>query len=148
MRCWFDPWVGKIPWRSAWQPTPVFLPGEAHGQRSLVCYSPWGRRESDTTDQLTLSLRLDFHCPPWQRLESTISRAPWKSHSSTDSPPCRLLLVALQGLQTLVAACRPLEGAWSATFTSSPRPSHLVSRGHMGGQQALIRVTPAPTQRP
>ena len=35
-----DPWVGKIPWRRAWQPTPVFLPGESHGQRSLVGYSP------------------------------------------------------------------------------------------------------------
>ena len=35
-------WVGKIPWRRAWQPTPVFLPGESHGQRSLVGYNPWG----------------------------------------------------------------------------------------------------------
>ena len=45
----FDPWVGKILWRRKWQPTPVFLPGEFHGQRSLVGYSPWGRKESDTT---------------------------------------------------------------------------------------------------
>ena len=36
----FDPWVGKIPWRREWQPTPVLLPGESHGQRSLVGYSP------------------------------------------------------------------------------------------------------------
>ena len=35
-------WVRKIPWRRAWQPTPVFLPGEPHGQRSLTGYSPWG----------------------------------------------------------------------------------------------------------
>ena len=35
----FDPWVRKIPWRRAWQPTPVFLPGESHGQRSPVGYS-------------------------------------------------------------------------------------------------------------
>ena len=41
----FDPWVGTIPWRRAWQPTPVFLPGESHGQRSLVDYSPWGHKE-------------------------------------------------------------------------------------------------------
>ena len=34
----FDPWVGKIPWRRKWQPTPVFLPGESHGRRSLVGY--------------------------------------------------------------------------------------------------------------
>ena len=40
----FDPWVGKIPWRRAWQPTPVFLPGKFHGQRSLVGYCPWGHR--------------------------------------------------------------------------------------------------------
>ena len=38
----FNPWVGKIPWRRAWQPTPVFLPGKSHGQRSLAGYSPWG----------------------------------------------------------------------------------------------------------
>ena len=36
-----DPWVGKIPWRRKWQPTPVILPGESHGRRSLVGYSPW-----------------------------------------------------------------------------------------------------------
>ena len=40
----FDPWVGKIPWRRAWQPTPVFFPGESHRQRSLADYSPWGCR--------------------------------------------------------------------------------------------------------
>ena len=46
----FDPWVGKIPWRRAWPPTPVFLPGESHGQRSLVGCSPWDHKESDTTE--------------------------------------------------------------------------------------------------
>ena len=40
----FDPWVGKIPWRRTWPPTPVFLPGESHGQRSLAGYGPWGHR--------------------------------------------------------------------------------------------------------
>ena len=39
---WFNPWVGKIPWRRVWQPTPEFLPGDSHGQRSLAGYSPWG----------------------------------------------------------------------------------------------------------
>ena len=46
----FHPWVGKIPWRRAWQPTPVFLPGESHGQRSLAGYSPWGDKESDSSE--------------------------------------------------------------------------------------------------
>jgi len=49
-RCGFDPWVGKIPRRRECQPIPVFLPGESHGWRSLVCYSPWHRRELDTTE--------------------------------------------------------------------------------------------------
>ena len=47
----FDPWVGKIPWRRKWQPTPVFSLGETHGQRSLVGYSPQGGKELDTTEQ-------------------------------------------------------------------------------------------------
>ena len=46
----FDLWVGKIPWSRKWQPTPVFSPGESHGQRSLEGYSPWGRKESDMTE--------------------------------------------------------------------------------------------------
>ena len=49
----FDPCVRKIPWRRKWQPTPVLLPREFHGQRSLVGCSPWGRKESDTTEWLT-----------------------------------------------------------------------------------------------
>ena len=55
----FDPGVGKIPWRRKWQPTPVLLPGETHGGRSLVGYSPWGCKESDTTERLHFDF--DFH---------------------------------------------------------------------------------------
>ena len=46
----FNHWVRKIPWRRAWQPTPVFLPRESHGQRSLAGYSPWGLKELDMTE--------------------------------------------------------------------------------------------------
>ena len=49
-RCGFDPWVWKIPWRRAWQPTPVFLPGESHRQRSLEGYSLWGFKELNMTE--------------------------------------------------------------------------------------------------
>jgi len=49
-RCWFDPWVRKIPWRRAWQPIPVFLPAKSRGQRSLVGQCPLGHKESDTTE--------------------------------------------------------------------------------------------------
>ena len=50
----FDPWVRKIPWRREWLPTPVFLPKEYHGQRSLAGYSAWGLKELEATEQLTL----------------------------------------------------------------------------------------------
>ena len=42
--------VRKVLWRRKWQPTPVFLPGKSHGQRSLVDYSPWGHKELDTAE--------------------------------------------------------------------------------------------------
>ena len=46
----FNPWVGKIPWKLAWQPTPVFLPGKSHKQRSLAGYNSWGHKKSDMTE--------------------------------------------------------------------------------------------------
>ena len=55
-------WMSFNPWRRKWQPTPVFLPGKSDGRRSLVGYSPWGRKESDMTDFTSyfLSLILNF----------------------------------------------------------------------------------------
>ena len=80
----FDPWFGKIPWRREWQPTPVFLPGEFHGQRSLAGYIQWGPKELDTTEQLTLSLFFHFH--PRQ---STV--VPWCPWSGIDSRTQQLM---------------------------------------------------------
>ena len=95
----FDPWVWKIPWRRQWQPTPEFLPGESHGQRSLVGCSPWGCRESDTTDwasthmcALSICSSLppptntlkDFRGLPWARLSSSVLFLP--PNSSPVSP--------------------------------------------------------------
>ena len=50
----FDPWVRKIPCRRKWQPTLVFLSEKSHRQRSLVGYSPWGCKELDMTEQLSI----------------------------------------------------------------------------------------------
>ena len=61
----FNSWVGKIPWRRKWQSTPVFLPGKSHGQRSLAAYSPWGHKESDTTELDTLSPKREHKSLPW-----------------------------------------------------------------------------------
>ena len=52
--CEFDLWVRKIPWRRKWQPIPLFLPGKSHGQRRLEGYSPWGHKESDMTERLSI----------------------------------------------------------------------------------------------
>ena len=59
LQCWrhgFDPWVRKILWRREWQFTLVFLPGESHGQKSLVGSWPWGFKELDTTEWLTIGI--------------------------------------------------------------------------------------------
>ena len=53
-----DPWVGEIPWRRAWEPTPVFLSGESQGQRTPGGYSPWGHKESDATTYTSFLLSL------------------------------------------------------------------------------------------
>ena len=59
----FDSWVKKIPCRRKWQPTPVPLPGESHGQRSLVGYSPWGRKESDMIEATEQQFQKYFALP-------------------------------------------------------------------------------------
>ena len=82
-----DPWVWKIPWRRAWQPTPVFLSGESHGQRSLVGCSPWGHKESDTTERLSARIhthththtRSHFRTPMWDTVSSFSQKAQRKS---------------------------------------------------------------------
>ena len=59
------PGSGKIPWRKAWQPSLVFLPGESHGQRSLEGYSPWGRKELNTTESTSyISFRRSEYITP------------------------------------------------------------------------------------
>ena len=79
----FNPWVGKISWRRKWQPTPVFLPGKSHGQRSPVGYRPQGHKESTGLDCLStlyshsqgrfLVRRLPgLFCPPCPHREKTL----------------------------------------------------------------------------
>ena len=68
----FNPWPVKIPWRRKWQPTPVPLPGKSYGWRSLVGCSPWGRKESDTTEWFQF-LFLSFFC----QLFKDISHQGW-----------------------------------------------------------------------
>ena len=93
----FDPWVGKNPWIREWQPMPVFLLGEFHGQRHLVGYSSWGSKESHMTERLTLcSSPLAFwfsssapSCPPHFSV-------PWVSWHVLPTVYCVNLLPTLQ----------------------------------------------------
>ena len=66
----FDPWLGKILWSRKWEPTPVFLPGESHGQKSLVGYSPRGSKELDTAEHT--------HTPP------RLLTSSWQGNLQTD----------------------------------------------------------------
>ena len=75
----FDPWVGKIPWRRGWRPTPVFLAGESHGQWSLVDYGSWGLKKSRTrlNNNLTavsvlLSLGILYMPPTFSSFSSSL----------------------------------------------------------------------------
>ena len=54
------PQIRKIPWSRRWQPAPVFLPRKFHGQRSLAGYSPWGHKESDTTERAHMHTLLNY----------------------------------------------------------------------------------------
>ena len=85
-----------IPWKKEWQPTPAFLPGECHGQRSLVGYSPWGRIESDMTEWLTLSLsNLFWHqgLVSWKTIFSQIGGGWFQDDSSILRLLCALFIL-------------------------------------------------------
>ena len=75
--------VGKIPWKREWQPSPVFLPRDFHGQRSLVGYSPWGCEELDMTEWLTHKLTM-FHLsvknPPCNARDTSSIPGPGRLH--------------------------------------------------------------------
>ena len=76
----FDSWVGKFPWRKKWQPTPVFLPGKSHGQRSPIGYSPGARKQLDTTEPLHFTSQVvTEHWAELAGAQSTFPLAIWFS---------------------------------------------------------------------
>ena len=72
----FIPWVRKIPWRREWQPTPVFLPGKSHGQRSLAGHSPWGRNSQTRLScwEFTQDTQKLPHLLAWLRFNATVCK--------------------------------------------------------------------------
>ena len=89
--------VRKIPWRRKWQPTPVLLPGKFHRWRSLVGYSPWGHKESDTTKSLHFHFSLSLSLMAFSQFLLT-----WSIHV----PPvyCALWVVSLSFHQQLISS--------------------------------------------
>ena len=122
--CGFDPWVAKIPWRRKWQPTPVFLPGEFHGQRSLVGYSPCGSKESDTTEAIEHSCMIETtlaeilgtqsFSPLWQIQYPFITKQELKGAHSL-----KFLAVLVDGLNPNIKINRMLN-LFLLSFHSSP----------------------------
>ena len=119
MRLELDLWVRKIPWRRKWLPTPVFLPGESHGQRSLVGHSPWGRKESDTTERLSTAQKVGVcHGPSrWVRWRMSITPCP------EIGPPSSVFILrsarSSQPLTMGLACDRPLVMVWWNVYLSS-----------------------------
>ena len=100
----FHPWVGKIPCRRKWEPIPVFLPGESHGQRRLAGCSPPGHKDSDTTERLTLSHfslsdRTSLLPLLWSLTQHTaivfanLSVCPWRLSTPRGQRPHRLWVI-------------------------------------------------------
>ena len=112
----FNPWGRKIPWRREWQPTPMFLPEKFHGQRSPAGYRPWGHKESDMTERLSLSLST---WKAWRR-----SRGRWKGE-----PHC--ICPSLSALGRFQAASTPRlqlpPHGLPMVSTSTRRPPVLVA---------------------
>ena len=104
------PWVGKAPWRRNWPPAPVSLPGESHGQRSFMGYSPWGRKQSDMTphsmaEEGRMGQRGDFeegHLHTIHRLESSsLILWLWGTHTESLSDSATYLWLGMAGYETL-----------------------------------------------
>ena len=97
-------WPRIVTWRREWQPTSVFLPGESNGQRSLVGYSPWGPKELDTTERLTLSLSLSER-QVWGHLCRAVnpkpSRALFSPQLIKDQPDCLLLESEMERIEDI-----------------------------------------------
>ena len=125
----FDSWVRKNPWRRAWWATPVFLPGEFHGQRSLASYSPWGPKELDTTERLIHSLSFSdaFGKGLWKGFVISQSPNTWKyrarySWCSTVSCVINMVLFTFILLQS---QCVQYEDSCLASVVETPVPQSL-----------------------
>ena len=123
----FNPWVGKVPWRRKWQPTPVFLPGESHGQRSLVDYRPWGCKESDMTEQLSMEGNIPFG---WNLRKGSIAREVFNLGSIEQA-------VSVMSLNSHIVKCLHSVSSWHPSprqVCELPALSPVPSAGNLNIQ--------------
>ena len=122
-------WSSLPSWRRKWQSTPVLLPGKSHGQRSLVGYSPWGRKESDTTERLHFCLPFVKEKQVTECLHFTVTVAATTRHSFQ----CRLSVYSSQmptGALTLPSLKQQMQsGHWGPhVHERDESPAALVAR--------------------
>ena len=109
-RCRFNPWVRKIPWRRAWQPIPVFLPGKSHGHRSLVSCAPEGHKESNTTEMIYYTAAV---------AAKSLQSCPTLCDPIDSSPPGSAILGILQA-RTLECIAISFSTAWKWKVKVNP----------------------------
>ena len=132
-----ETWVGKIQWRNEWQPTPVFLPGEFHGQRSLACYSPWGYKELDNAERRTLSLLVR---PMRSRLSETVHTLHTQGQVTHSLPWPQMAATAETKVSHLLSAPSVQVLGW-VLYTYHSFPALLLGSFHRVESWGLSRET-------
>ena len=124
----FDPWVGKIHWKRAWQPIPVFLSGESHGQRTLAGCCPWGHKESDMTEWLsTHMLFKNILVGPGKFAERKTLDSPLSMCSTSfcvKSVPVTLTIRSKTCLKDTLFFCLKVEDPFGETQCKRPLERH------------------------
>ena len=115
-------WVKRIPWRREWQPTPGFLPGKSHQQRSLAGYSPWGCKESDKTELLRFHLKHLFLCV-------SVTYTVTNNIASGKEPACHAGDLKRCGFNPWVRKI-PWSRAWQPTPESQEPIGFLLGESH------------------
>ena len=124
----FDPWIGKIPQRREWLPTPLFLPGEFHGQRNLVGFSPQDHKEADTSEWLTDIYKIDNG----NLLYSTSAFLEYAWRIPLTNPMATVHGVQRVGRDWSDLAC--------TIWPSNPTPGHISGGNHNRKKYMHLRV--------
>ena len=121
----FSPYVRKIPWLRKWQPTPIFLPGKLHGHRSLAGYGPWGHRELDTTECLSIPTQNEVEAP------NTVGKA--YCHLNPPASPSSLLSTPFGHWHThYQLPWNPYSAPGSSTWTTFSHLLNTLSSSKLG----------------